>query len=236
MRRIAPVLVFLIALAGCSSDDDPATAAEVSEPTTTADAAPTTGDVTPTTTAATATTAADTTTVPDTTETAPQEAPDNEISLLCSSYLASITPGTFDEGTADLAELLGADAPAGVLDAIDTLKDPNNDIEAFFTAQNTINGYVLPICRARFSSTIEPAADDASAADQFLTAVIVGDRAGAERVAPDNVVVQFDWRGYPDATSNFSPDNSTFSMLLEPTVTVFCQVDGGAIEFCAFGE
>ncbi len=236
MHRITPVLVFLLVLAACSSDDESADAPGASETTVTTAAAETSTTGPATADADETTTTADETSTSETTEGEPQEEPDDEVGLLCSSYLASITPPSFGEGLVDLAELLGDDAPPGVLDAIDTLQEPNDDIEAFFAAQNTIDGYVLPICRERFSSAIVPAADNATAADEFLAAVRSGDRSSAERLAPDNVIVLFDWDGYPDATGDFSPDNSTFSMLLEPTVTVFCQLDGGAVEFCAFGE
>jgi hypothetical protein len=235
MHRIAPVLVFLLVIvSSCSSDGD----TEVS----TADTSEVSTETTDVTVDEEPTTVAETTEPPPSdasstsNETAPPEESIDEVGPLCDSYLASITPATFDVGLDELAERLGGDAPTGVLGAIDTLENPNGDIEAFFTAQNTIDGYVLPICRARFSSDVEPVADDTTAANQFLAAVTNGDRAGAERLAPDNVIVQFDWNGYPDATSDFSADNSTFTMLLEPTVTVFCQAADGTVEFCAFGE
>lgn len=233
MHRIAPVLVLLlVGVASCSSDPDESLA--TSEPA--AISSDTTDSTVPSTsTIETADTSNDDS-ASTSSETAPSDGSDVEIELLCASYLASITPPRFGDGLAGLAEVLGDDAPAGVLDAIDTLSNPEGDIEAFFTAQNTIDVYVLPICRVGFSSKIVPAGDDATAAELFLTAVKSGDRAGAERLAPDNVVAPFDWGGYPDATSDFSADNSTFTMLLEPTVTVFCQVDAGVIEFCAFSE
>ncbi len=161
---------------------------------------------------------------------------ESDVGTTCAAYLASITPSTYDQGLAELAAILGPDAPSGIQAAFATLQNPDNDVEAFFAAQNSIDGYVLPICEGRFRSTIVPEADNATAADAFVGALRDGDRGRAERLAPTNVIVQFDWTGYPEATADFDADNSTLSLVLEPTVTVFCQLDGGAVEFCAFGE
>lgn len=231
------MLVMLLLLAGCANGDDIAatTSTVVSDtdvPETTAssidDTTEPTEDAPPTEETTTTDTAE-----PDTTE-AGQSL--DEIGLLCTAYLDSISPSSFDQGLSGLAELLGDDAPSGVLGAIDTLQNPDNDVEAFFQAKNSIDSYVLPICEQRFRSGIIPLADDASAADAFVNAVRDGDRASAEGLAPTNVIVQFDWAGYPQTTADFNSDNSTLSLVLEPTVTVFCQLAGGAVEFCAFGE
>ncbi len=243
MQRISPVLFFrsaalaaVLVLSACGSD------AEDAAPTTVSETDNTSGTTTSTdeTIAETTTTESAVTTVSiddETTTTAlAAEEPEDEIGILCSAYLQSISFGTVDEGLDTLTSILGPDAPSGVQGALETLRNPNGDVEGFFAAQNSIDGYVLPICRDRFSSAIVPAADDAAAADGFLAAVRDGDLAAAERLAPTNVIVGFDWNGFPDATSDFSADNSTVTMLLEPTVTVFCQLAGGAVEFCAFGE
>lgn len=245
MRCISPVLFFrslvlaaVLALSACGSDEDgaaPTTVAEADDDAS-ATSAPVeaAADDTATTEQAVTTIAVDDETT--TTSEVPTEEPEDEIGILCSAYLQSISFGTVDEGLETLTSILGADAPSGVQAALETLRNPDGDIEGFFAAQNSVDGYVLPICRDRFSSAIVPAADDAAAADAFLAAVRDGDLAAAERLAPTNVIVSFDWNGFPDATSNFSADNSTVTMLLEPTVTVFCQIAGGAVEFCAFGE
>lgn len=244
MQRISPVLFFqsvaiasMLALAACGSDP-----VEIAATTTVGEE----NSAEPTTTAATAEPISDTTEASVTTVSAENDAttstedlsedPEDEIGMLCHAYLESISFGTLDEGLATLTEILGPDAPVGVQDALETLRNPEGDIEGFFAAQNSVDGYVLPICRERFTSAIVPAADDEAAADGFLAAVRDGDLAGAERLAPTNVLVSFDWNGFPDATSTFESDNSTATMLLEPTVTVFCQFAGGAVEFCAFGE
>lgn len=248
MRCTTPVLVFrslalasMLALAACGDDADDAA------PTTTQDAETTTtevvdvdGDTSTETTAAaettTTTTEAEAETTTETTAASDDEEPIDDVAALCSAYLESLTPAGFDSGLDALAELLGDDAPSGVLGAIDTLQDPDNDIEAFFSARNSIDGYVLPICDERFRSGIVPEADNATAAAAFIDALRDGDRTGAERIAPTNVVVQFDWVGYPEIQANVDDDNATINMILEPTVTAFCQLDAGAIEFCAFGE
>lgn len=247
MQSISPVFVFrssalacalLFTACGSSADDatnttTPVTAAD-EVTTTSADVDASADEADPTTTVAEATTIAvsDETT---STEAAIEE-PDDDIGILCSAYLDSINFSTVDQGLEDLTEILGPDAPPGVQDALDTLENPAGDIEGYFAAQNTIDGYVLPICRDRFAAAIVPAADDATAADAFVASVRDGDVAAAERLAPTNVIVSFDWNGFPDATSQFDADNSTVTMLLEPTVTVFCQLADGAIEACAFGE
>lgn len=237
MYRIAPVLFLLLGLAACGGSDEAAT---TTGPETTVEASTTeNSDTTDTTEAGDAAGTTDTTessdtTAPETTEAG--EEPSDDVTTTCAAYIASITPSTYDQGLAELAAILGPDAPSGIQDAFNTLQNPNNDVEAFFAAQNSIDGYVLPICEGRFRSTIVPEADNAIAADAFVSAVRSGDRGGAERLAPTNVVVQFDWAGYPETTANFEADNSTLSLVLEPTVTVFCQLDGGAVEFCAFGE
>ena len=255
MQRISPVLVFCtaalaagLALSACSDDGDEATssstvAAEEAATTTLADDdTATTESSSAESSDAEASTDESTTTAPSTddedtaTTEAPAEEPADEVGALCDAYLESISIDTAEEGLATLTEILGPDAPSGVQLALETLRDPAGDIEGFFAAQNSVDGYVLPICRDRFSRSIVPAADDAAAADSFLAAVRDGDVAGAEQLAPTNVIVSFDWNGFPDATSEFSVDNSTMTMVLEPTVTVFCQIDNGAVEFCAFGE
>ncbi len=249
MRRISPVLVFrsvalatVWTLAGCGSSAEDATppsttaAADDTEATSTTDSTDNNG-TTEVSTDVTTDEPVDAEAEADTTTTeAGGEEPDDEVGLVCSAYLDSISFGTIDQGVAALTELLGPDAPSGVQEALDTLRNPDGDIEGYFAAQNSIDGYVLPICRDRFAAAIVPAADDAAAADQFVAAVRDGDLASAGRLAPTNVIVSFDWNGFPDATSQFSADNSTVTMLLEPTVTVFCQMAGGAVEACAFGE
>jgi len=245
MQRISPVsflrtvaLASVFVLPACGSDSDRAAPATVTE-----------GDISATTTATTEaavaepvseTTQQEVTTVAVDEETTTSaeliEEPDDEIGILCSAYLQSISFGTVDEGLATLTDLLGDEAPIGVQAALETLENPAGDIEGFFAAQNSIDGYVLPICRDRFTGAIVPAADDTAAADAFLAAVRDGDLAAAERLAPTNVLVGFDWNGFPDATSEFDADNGTATLFLEPTVAVFCQIAGGAVEFCAFGE
>lgn len=239
MRRIAPLLVALLILVACGDSDEEASPTSTTIDSTEVDVETTdsqgvdTGSaedpgttVQPTTTEA-ATPESETTAAPPT---------ENEVALLCSAYLDVLVPSRFDQGLAGLSELLGEDAPAGVLDAIDVLQDAENDVESFFRARNSIDGYVLPVCEQQFTSAVTPLADDATAADTFVAAVRDGDRLAAEGLAPTNVIVQFDWVGYPQLTADFEPDNTTLSMVLEPTVTVFCQLAGGAIEFCAFGE
>ena len=242
MHRITPVVVFLLVLAACGSDSeeaDPTTTAAVESTETTADAIDqgeqdVEGDADTATTSTTEVVADESTS--STTDAAVEEEPDDEIGILCSAYLESITPGSIDLGLKQLTEILGEDAPAGVQAAMETLLDPEGDVEGYFEARNSIDGYILPICEDRFTSAIVPELDNATAADLFVDALRDGNRPGGERLAPANVVTLFDWNGYSQMTSEFSPDNSTLLTVLEPTVTVFCQLDGGAVEFCAFGE
>lgn len=247
MQCISPVFVFRSAalssallLAACGSDapDDaaPTTTVETSadDSTATTDGADAPEDnAEPVTTEAAVTTVA---VEEDTTTEVSIEEPNDDVARVCNAYLDSITFGTVDIGLEALIEIMGPDAPSGVQSALDTLANPEGDIEGFFAAQNSVDGYILPICRDRFAATIVPAADDAAAADEFVAAIRDGDLAGAEMLAPTNVITSFDWNGFPDATWNFDADNGTVSMLLEPTVTVFCQISGAAIEACAFGE
>jgi hypothetical protein len=239
MRHVVPLLVIVLVLAACGDSTDEG--ASTSTVTTTLESS----DVEATADGGAPAEPVDeepvgdeptTTDVPDDGEPASSEAPDDEIGLLCSAYLDSIDPSTFDQGLAALASILGDDAPSGVLDAIDTLTNPDDDIEAFFLARNSIDSYVLPVCEQRFRREITPLADNSEAAEAFVAAVRDGDRASAELLAPTNVIIQFDWMGYPQATAEFGVDSPTISLVLEPTVTVFCQLDGGAVEFCAFGE
>lgn len=241
MRRMSPVSILWVALiaviaVGCSSDSESTTTTVAQTDTTASQEAAETTQATPETTAGEATVggsdATDTTVEP-----VSDPAADNaEVIAVCDAYVESISFGTIESGLDKLIGILGPDAPPGVQSALDTLVEPEGDIEGYFQAQNTVDGYVLPICRDRFSASIVPASDDAAAADQFLGAIRDGDRPAAERLAPTNVIVSFDWNGFPDATADFSPDNSTVSMLLEPTVTVFCQLSAGAVESCSFGE
>lgn len=242
MRCISPVLVLrsvvlasVLMVAACGSDgpDDaaPSTSVEADGDSATTEATP--DDTSDDSAAPDTTTIADDTT---TTTEAQAEPSEDEVGDLCAAYLQSITIGTVDEGIAGLTEILGADAPSGVQDALDTLRDPDGDIEGFFAAQNSLDGYVLPICRGRFSTSIVPAADNAAAAEAFVTAVRDGDLAAAEKLAPTNVIVGFDWNGFPGATWDVDAAIGTVTMLLEPTVTVFCQLNNGAIEACVFGE
>lgn len=242
MCRAGPILTVLLVLAACSDSGDVAVATSAiptSETTIASDDGSASGDTN-------AQTADDSTTTeePTTTEASEEEpvtsstaeTTEDDVEQLCTAYLDSINPTTFDQGLAGLAAVLGSDAPSGVLGAIDTLQNPADDVEAFFAARNSIDNYVLPVCEQRFRSSITPRADDAAAADAFIAAVRNGDRNAGEGLAPTNVVVQFDWAGYPESTADFNSDNSTLTMVLEPTVSVFCQLSGGAVEFCAFSE
>lgn len=251
MPRISPVAFFracavacALVMAGCSSGDDAAsstTTAADSAVTTTSPAAATTDAPEPTDNAEQAgTTDQEITTVAvdddSGSDNEASEESDDEIRVVCAAYLDSISFGTVDEGLTVLTDILGADAPPGVQDALGILRDPEGDIEGFFAAQSTVDGYVLPICREQFTAAIVPAATDAEAASAFLAAVRDGDLAAAERLAPVNIIVSFDWNGFPDAIADFNPDESAVTMLLEPTVTVLCQLADGAVETCAFGE
>lgn len=241
MIRIASLLIAALLVVACSNSDEAATTTTTGTVADSGSAAVTTE---PSGLGSEATDTGQpgrdepTTTEPSGEEPIPTEStePIEGVEPLCSAYLDSITPSTVDAGLAELVSILGDDAPSGVLSALDTLQNPGDDVEAFFQARNSIDTYVLPVCQSIFRRGITPRPDNASAAGVFVAAVTDGDRAAAESVAPTNVIVQFDWEGYPLTTSDYNADNFTLTMELEPTVSVFCQLASGAIEFCAFSE
>ncbi|MFT7597687.1 MAG: hypothetical protein ACI8TP_000607 [Acidimicrobiales bacterium] len=156
---------------------------------------------------------------------------------LCDAYLFYLG---FSQ-TGDLAAALGDDAPVGLLAAIETLNDPDADIEDIFAAQASLSGYVTPVCRTRWDRGLDPAASNTAAVGTFFLALTTGDEAAAEPIAPDDVRAQFDlWVPIPDGeldTPSLSyGGGDSFNMLLAPTVTVFCQVSDGVVTSCAFGE
>lgn len=243
MHRIAPVVVFALLLAACGGSDGETEAGLTTTTAETTTQAPPVDDtddsVDDTTTTTTTEVEASSTETPPSTEAAGDgEAAGDEIATLCDAYLRSINPSTLEAGLDEMAAVLGPDAPPGVQAAIEVLtgSEPAG-IEEFFAARDSIDGYVLPVCRDRFAVGLEAAADSGLASQLFYEAVKSGDLAAAERLAPDNVVVQFDWDGYPTAsTSPYSDVDGSFGMVLEPTVTVFCRAASGLIESCAFGE
>lgn len=241
MPRIVPVFALrsaaaavVLALAACGSD---ATQVAESAPTVvTGESSTTAGSTTePTTTEPTTTEQATTTESPVEETTTTTESVD-EVAMLCDAYLRYLVPSTVDAGVSQMTELLGADVPPGVSDALALLTSGTDDIEAFFEARASIEGYVRPICAARFIAGRTPASSAEDAATDFHSTVVAGNEEAARRFVADDVLVQFDWQGYPGATVNFSPDNDTFSMVLAPTVTVFCEVNNGIVDRCAFGE
>lgn len=236
MHRIAPVFIFVILAAACSGggSDGDNTALETAPVTATTLATTSTADSTTTSAADTTTTTGD---VPDETTTTEPATEVDELAAVCGAYLQTLSPREVDAGFSSLEALFGTDAPAAVQDALAILRSGAGDIEDFYGARDSLDSYVLPICDARFRANLQPAASTEEAATAFFDAIVSGDRAAAERVAPTNIITSFDWLGYPDATtSGYNDVNGSLNMLLEPTVTVFCRAAGGIIDSCAFGE
>ncbi len=236
MHRIVPALFSLLVLAAACTDDGGEVATD-DTPTTTAVAEETTITTAEATTTEAPAEETTTTEAPVEEETTTTEAAVDETAAVCDAYLTFLTPATLEAGIDSLVEILGADAPPGVQAGLDTLATGGgDDIEAYFEAVNNVEGYVRPICAERFAADVIPSPDAATAANQFLFAVMVGEEPVAQTLATADVVVQFDWNGYPDATMNFNDQNDTFTMILEPTVTVFCEVNNNVVNRCAFGE
>ena len=242
IRRSAVVFALLILGSACGTTEDSLTVETTAgaEQSSTTVPTPNTSnpDQTPTTRDST-TTAVDSA-VSTTEAIDPIEPPDAEPepAMVCDAYLRSITPGHYDDGLNELIRVVGTDAPTLVLDAFaDLTGPPVGGIESFYAARDAIDEYVLPLCSDQFAASVTPAESSAFAADLFFAAVVQGDEDQASRLAPSNVVVQFEWPGFPDAnTTGYSDVDGSFSMTLEPTVTVFCRASGGVVSFCAFGE
>lgn len=162
-----------------------------------------------------------------------------DVIAVCNAYISWVR----NDGLDDLEAELGADAPVGVSDAIDTLQDPDADIDDIFTAIDSIDGYVKPICRTRWDNDLEPAESNEEAVNLLFESIVAGEEAAVGGIAPDDVIAAFDpWEPLEDDPDTGAPSLSytvgedSFNMLLAPTVTVFCEVDGGVITSCAFGE
>lgn len=158
---------------------------------------------------------------------------------LCDAFLFLIFSGE----TIDLAVALGDDAPSGLLDAIDVLDDPDADFADQLVAYESLEGYVGPVCRDRWDRDLTPAPSNTAAVGTFFAAVVTGDEAAAEAIAPDDVRAQFGaiWISVPDdpqlGPPSFAYDGGeTFSMQLAPSVSVGCTVADGVVTSCAFGE
>ena len=171
--------------------------------------------------------------------TTPFDCDNPDVIELCNAYLAYLGSTEFDALTA----ALGTDAPAGVLAALETLQDEDADIDDVFDAVDSLSGYVVPICRARWDRELVASSDEGSIPSTFFDAVVAGDEAAVMAIAPDDVRALFEpWDAIvPDADNppllSFADDGTnSFSMTLGPALNVFCAVADGTITSCSFGE
>ncbi len=245
-RSIVTLLAASLALAACGGSDEAATdetsttvqvTTALAETTTTSEE----GADETTTTASTTTTTESTTTAPPAEEDDEDDTDESgdDAAELCDAYLGLVSTGD----TGALAAAIGEPAPPGVLDALAVLDSGDAEIDLIFEASDNLRAYVEPVCRDRWDADLEPAASNDAAAETFFAALVDGDRGAAADVAPDDVLAQFgDFEPLtPDADVGSpalfaEPGVDNFTMLLAPTVTVFCTLDQGVVIFCGFGE
>ncbi len=163
-----------------------------------------------------------------------------EVIELCNAYLTYLLDSREVDAVADA---LGSNAPVGVLAAIETLQDPDADFfDEVLPAQESLSGYVVPICRTRWDRGLVPGGDNSAVAEKFFEELIAGNEAGAELIAPDDVRAVFSpWEPIAADPQVGSPSFSytggdTFNMLLGPTITVSCTIADGIVTSCGFGE
>lgn len=180
-------------------------------------------------------------TAPDETapnETASDETDEGDVAALCDGYLTYVATRNVD----DLAAQLGSTAPPEVAAALDLVQSDDVRFLDLLNAVESLRDYVAPICRSRWDEDLVPAATDQDAVDGFFNALVEGDRSAAANVAPDDVIATFEpWEPIepdPDLgpASLLYEGGGDFSMLLGPTLSVFCEVEGAIVTNCLFGE
>lgn len=172
---------------------------------------------------------------PTTSEPVAPEEPSTALAAQCDAYLVWLAEG--DLGP--LAQTL-SDGQDAARDAVATLRRDDLDTGQALEAVADLQEAIRPRCAERFAADLQPAPDDATALRTLFDAVVAGDRGAAAPIATDDVLAVFEpWSPLdPDAPDgpSFTVDGSTGSGVLAPTVTVFCEAEGGVVVRCSFGE
>lgn len=170
-----------------------------------------------------------TTSLPPTTqvaETAPTTAPP-DFAALCHGYLVLLRSGEPGPLRQELTD------PSLVAD-LDTMLSSEGEFEAIAEAALRIEEVVVARCAERFALRVEPAADNRTALEAFLSALTTGDQAGAEKIAWENVVAQFTWSSVDGG--EIAVDGDTATMPIGPTRQVECRAEDGVVVACRYRE
>ena len=159
----------------------------------------------------------------------------------CEAFLVSLSPESSQEEHLAARAVLKASAPPEILAAYETL-EVGEDTDSVLGAIDVIENHFLAACGDRYRAGLRPAAGDREAAQGFYEALVAGDREAAASIASADVLARFSWSGLKKHESVGAPslqleeDGSSFAVLLAPTVVAFCDVRGGAVIDCRFGE
>lgn len=171
---------------------------------------------------------AETTTVPPTsvaTETTTSTTVADHAAL-CNGYLVLLETG---DPSALRPELQGEE-----LADLETMLSTEGEFEAIAAAALRLEEAVVARCADRFSLSVEPAADNATALTTFLEALRDGDEEAASVVAWENVVAQFNWTSNEGGDIELEGDTAT--MPLGTTASVTCEAQQGVVVRCRFDE
>lgn len=93
---------------------------------------------------------------------------------------------------------------------------------------------VVERCTERFAAGTEPAADDATALERFMTALRAGDEAEGAKVAWANVVAQVRWvPGGPEGFT-YQVDGASATALVGRSTMIVCHAREGVVVACIF--
>lgn len=228
IRAAAPTALLLcgaLTLAACGGEDE--------EPT----AAPSTQDATGSASEDEADEPQDETTPTDDEASAVGGADDP----VCSEYLEFIDMSGPRDGEALTNALEDVGAPPATVDAVATLGSPDADVEEIFAAVEELAQFAVGRCAEFYAADLDPADSDTAALEQLREALIAGDESMAAPIATKDVLSTLrPWDGFrPESQggdATYSISGSSLSASLMPTVTVFCEAEGGVVVSCVFGE
>jgi hypothetical protein len=146
--------------------------------------------------------------------------------LLCNGYLVLLRSG-------DDAPLRSALDDPALLRDLDTMLSDEGEFAAIATAALRVEQAVVERCAERYAAGTEPASDDTTALERFMTALGAGDQSAGEKVARANVVAQMSWvPGGPKGFS-FEIDGASGTAQVGSTMIV-CHAREGIVVSCTF--
>ena len=178
---------------------------------------------------------------PAPTSTAPATSPSSSTTTtvvddaaLCNGYLVLLRTGD--------PEPLRAELDDGRLQqALDTMLSSEGEFDAIAQASLELEEAIVSRCADRYSSNLEPAADDTTAVTRFMEHVVAGNDEAADPLAWDHVMAQLTpWSviepAYGGDGLGFTVDGDTATVRIDPRTTLTCRADGGVVVSCSYGE